>query len=758
MEKKEAKGISIANEGGTNVLYFNLAEGGYVPSLETSGSTMGGVIDVLLENPGVGRIVFMHRRNYIYNEEQTEILQEIAKLYGYLVNQKKILGLEMIEFPGAYQELCGLWKIKLQSLVFNGLKSDPIGMYVELHREIRKEKIKIKSSGDFQEVNIRTKYLEILQYVFNMLESTALIQRVKEHTSGYSVGSRELYSRVFRPVITPDFMFTRLMAQMPLDGEIVDSYTLGEEGEVNIFKLKGEVKMLYHLTPMEFTLPEEKYEILDMARETLAKHRPSKEEFLEPDRIRKTFFNIGKGLINELAEHRGVKLSYTELEGLAKILVRYTIGFGLIEVLLKDKKIQDINVNGPIGESCLFIVHQEHDECSTNIVPNQEEGEGWATKFRILSGRPLDEANPVLDTELLLGYARARVSIMNKPLNPSGLAFAFRRHRDNPWTYPLFIKNKMINPLAAGLLSFMVDGNRSLLFAGTRGSGKTSLLGSTMVEVMKKYRQLIIEDTQELPIEALRKIGYNIQGMKVRGALMHASNEMSADEGIRTSLRFGDSCLIIGEIRSLEARALFEAMRVGSMANVVAGTIHGADPYSVFDRVVNDLNVPRTSFKAADVIIVANPVKSADGLTRVRRVLRITEVRKHWENDPLNEKGFMDLMVYDAKTDELKPTEELLNGESEVLKAIAGEVKDYVGNWEGVWGNILLRGRIKSMLIEYADRHNLPELLEAGFVVASNDSFHEICNKVRERSGFVDSRKVIFEWEDWLKRYIKRKM
>ena len=69
MEKKEAKGISIANEGGTNVLYFNLAEGGYVPSLETSGSTMGGVIDVLLENPGVGRIVFMHRRNYIYNEE-----------------------------------------------------------------------------------------------------------------------------------------------------------------------------------------------------------------------------------------------------------------------------------------------------------------------------------------------------------------------------------------------------------------------------------------------------------------------------------------------------------------------------------------------------------------------------------------------------------------------------------------------------------------------------------------------------------------
>ena len=64
-----------------------------------------------------------------------------------------------------------------------------------------------------------------------------------------------------------------------------------------------------------------------------------------------------------------------------------------------------------------------------------------------------------------------------------------------------------------------------------------------------------------------------------------------AGGGEKASLRLGDSCLIVGEVRSVEAKALYEAMRVGALANVVAGTIHGASPYGVFDRVVNDLNV-----------------------------------------------------------------------------------------------------------------------------------------------------------------------
>src|SRR3989339_1451694 len=146
----------------------------------------------------------------------------------------------------------------------------------------------------------------------------------------------------------------------------------------------------------------------------------------------------------------------------------------------------------------------------------------------------------------------------------------------------------MLNPLAAGILSFLIDGSRTLLVAGTRSAGKTSLLGAVLVELMRKYRIITIEDTLELPTDALRKLGYNIQSLKVAAALSKGTSEVPADEGIRTTLRMGDSALIIGEIRSKEALALYEAMRIGALANRGAGTIHGDSPYGVFDRVVND--------------------------------------------------------------------------------------------------------------------------------------------------------------------------
>ena len=259
-----------------------------------------------------------------------------------------------------------------------------------------------------------------------------------------------------------------------------------------------------------------------------------------------------------------------------------------------------------------------------------------------------------------------------------------------------------------------------------------------------------------MPVKALKDFGYNIQSMKVQAALNRGSSEVSADEGIRTTLRMGDSALIVGEIRSKEALALYEAMRIGALANIVAGTIHGDSPYGVYDRVVNDLGVPRTSFKATDIIIVANPIRSPDGLHRSRRITQITEVRKQWTNDPLEEGGFVDLMKYDSKTDQLVPTDELIHGDSEILKGIASNVKEWAGNWDAVWDNITLRAKIKQTLVDVALKTNNPDLLEAEFVIQSNDQFHKISDSVKEDIGSLDSEKIYFEWNEWFKRHVKK--
>lgn len=755
--EKAPGSYEVIREGEETILVIDYEEVSIPPSIEDSPVCMSTTIDKLAEVGPVTKIVFHQRRGYEYDYAQAQMLLEIARMYNRLIKQKNLFSYTALGYDPSHPSETDRRYTEIQLVVLQLLKQDPIGAYVELKRILRREKINLEKSEDERAFASQEKYTSLLGYLLGLLDKTRLIAVAKPFLAGYRLGDREIYRKIFSPVIKPDFMFTKLMAAFPPDGTELASYTVGGNIDVTIFEIPGTIQYLYHIVPPEFKLSEEKYDILDLARKIMAEHKPTKAEFVDPERMRTVFYNVGADLIEELADYKGVKLKEKDVEELTKILIRYTVGFGLIEVLLEDEKIQDVTINSPMGRIPMFIVHADFGDCKTNIVPTTTEAESWASKLRMISGRPLDEANPILDTELVLPNARSRVAVISPPLNPHELAYAFRRHRARPWTLPLFVQNRFINPLAAGMLSFLIDGSRTMLVAGTRSAGKTSLLGSLLVEIMRRYRIISIEDTLELPTDALRNLGYNIQPMKVASALTRGTTEVPADEGIRTTLRMGDSCLIVGEVRSTEAAALYEAMRVGALANVVAGTIHGDSPYGVFDRVVNDLKVPRTSFKATDVIVVANPIRSADGMHRWRRVTQITEVRKLWEDDPLKEGGFVDLMRYDSRTDQLEPSDDLINGDSDVLKSIAGNVKEWAGDWDAVWDNIMLRAKMKERLVKFSEKMKDPELLEAQFVVLANDEFHRVSDKIKEEAGSLDSKKIYFEWNEWLKTSIKRK-
>ena len=747
----------VRREGGEDVIYINYLTAGYVPNIADSPEVMERTIDSLIENPNVSRIVFVQQKNYNYDFKETSMLLEIAQLYVYLIRQEKILSQTKLVtnctqfFPKRYNDLF--------SFLFL-LKKDPIAAYAELKRILVEANIFLEKVDNACRMD-QENYINFVEKIFKMVEKTKLIREVLPYLKNYHRGDRGIYRKIFNPDVIPNFTFTRLVLDLPEDAEIVDQYKISnqeyDESIVTILRMKDEAKLMYHLNPPENSLSEEYNMLLNLARGVLIEHQPKAEEFTDPERTRHVFFNISKDLLQDLAQSKGVKISYSDLNKMATILVRHTIGFGLLEVLLQDKKIQDIVLNAPIPLTNIFLKHQDYEECVVNILPSQEDIDSWAAKFRMISGRPLDEANPILDTQLGIGDIRARIAIIQKPLSPDGIAYAIRRHREQPWTLPLFIRNKMINPFAAGLLSFLIDGSRTILMAGTRSSGKTSLLGALMLEIIPKYRIIVIEDSLELPVESLRRLNYDILRMKVRSALIKTTTEVSADDGIRTSLRLGDSSLIVGEVRSVEAQALYEAMRVGALANVVAGTIHGASPYAVFDRVVNDLKVPATSFKATDIIVVANPIKSPDGLHSWKRVLQLSEVRKHWQKDPLDEKGFVDLMRYNVEKDELEPSDDLINGDSEVIKEIAAGVKGWAGNWDAVYDNILLRSKIKKEIVDVAEKTGKENILEARFNVLANNAFHRISDRVREEIGLPLSERVFPEWQKWLNKQIKER-
>ena len=307
----------------------------------------------------------------------------------------------------------------------------------------------------------------------------------------------------------------------------------------------------------------------------------------------------------------------------------------------------------------------------------------------------------------------------------------------------------MLTPEVAGLLSFLIDSQASTLVVGSRGAGKTSMLMALMLEILRSQRIITIEDTLELPVDHMRSIGFKVCRLKTRSAISvgQVTAEVSPEDALRTALRLGESVLIVGEVRSKEALVLYEAMRVGAIGNVVMGTIHGENAYSVWDRVVNDLGVPNTSFKATDMCVTCAPIRFKGSLKRDRRLIEVTEIGKDWYEDPKKEGGLIDLVTYDAGTDTHKIHKDNILNNSHFFKRT---VKLRGLDMEEIWNDIVYRGKVKATLVDFKNKYNLPELLESENTVEANDMYLLMQERSRQEVGAVEYAKVFDKWKKWV--------
>ena len=99
----------------------------------------------------------------------------------------------------------------------------------------------------------------------------------------------------------------------------------------------------------------------------------------------------------------------------------------------------------------------------------------------------------------------------------------------------------------------------------------------------------------------------------------------------------------------------------------------------------------------------------------------------------------------------------LINGDSEIIKAVAGGVKGWAGNWDAVYDNILLRGKIKQEIVDTSIKLDKPEILEAKFNSLSNNMFHEFSKEIQEEVGLPVSERVFPLWQEGLKEEIRGK-
>lgn len=732
----------VKQEGEKRRLIINFKGMPFPPDVAQYAEAMRFAVDTL-QQVEADELVLSEYYERIYSEDQTRMLRSVADL----VNKFETEAVWSPSHLGTLREDAKLLQARHAKVldIVNTTHGDPFKAYLDLLSTIKAEGGREGALIGEAQDSIRT-YLKTLAFIKAAFEDSYIIQRLRKHIAqvGAIPAARSVYVPLFEVAIKPAFIGSRIFFGGTESLVLVDQYeVLGSR--IQIFKHPEKVEFLYFVNPPEYTLPPEKYFLLERTKEVVAGQRPPEVGFMDMAQARRYFHKIYISTISDLANKSGIELSVEEKSNLATIVSRYTIGYGILEILLNDRQLTDVYIDSPLGNRPIYMVHSKYGQCVSNIIYSDEEARSMVSRMRALSGRPFDEAHPVLDYDLV--DLQTRVAVIGKPMALDGIAFAFRLHKDTPWTLPQFLDNKMFTPIASGLFSYLVDAQASQLIVGSRGAGKTSFLQALMLEIPQNLRIIVQEDTQELPVPYMKRLGFNIQRLKTRPPLGGITEgEVAAEDALRTALRLGDSVLIVGEVRSGEARALYEAMRVGAVGNVVMGSIHGENAYSIWDRVVNDLGVPTTSFKATDFCLVAAPIRFKGSLKRQRRVIEVTEVKKHWTKDPGEEAGFLDWMKFDAGKDTLDLFEDSLKG-SEWLQ----KVQRMRGlTFDELWKEVTTRGASKQYLVDLKRKHAIPKLLEAENSVRAHSKLMLLAEKQREEFGAVEHDSLLQEWKKWV--------
>ncbi|MFQ6060245.1 MAG: ATPase, T2SS/T4P/T4SS family [Thermoplasmata archaeon] len=537
------------------------------------------------------------------------------------------------------------------------------------------------------------------------------------------------------------------VASLGLDvSNLIAEYGVGEERSA-IYYLPERAESLYYIMPVEYELPINHLKLIDSVLSELMEHYPKNVSLETMEQTRSYIKREAERLIPKFSSRLGIALGsdrkeeLENVEKLSEIIAKYTSGLGVIEVLLKDDHIQDVYIDAPASSSFVHVTlsgiadPRIGNKLRTNIRLGEETAESLLSKFCLESGRPFSESNPVLEHNL--SSFGARVTAVREPLSPKGVAIALRRHSTRPWTLLKFIANRTLTAEAAGLISFLIDGRSTILVAGSRGAGKSSFLGAMMLEFPQSQRIITIEDTLELPISAMQQLGYKVQSLYVQSCL-GGKGEMTVDEALKVSLRLGESALILGEVRGQEARTLYEAMRAGTAGSSVMGTFHADSARAVFERVVHDMGINARSFSATDVVIVCGLTRPGGRQKEIRRVIQIAEVIKEGEG------LFRELMTFDELEDRLVVGENACGSSGRISK-----IAKYWGmSLQDAAENIAVRSEIRQTIVDTALDKDKPNLLEAPWVIRSNNFFWQLMDS-RRIGTRIDHERILKDWKRW---------
>ena len=389
--------------------------------------------------------------------------------------------------------------------------------------------------------------------------------------------------------------------------DIVERYWLAPPfSYANIFR-KDAITLGYEIvepkvTEKELVVLEETFEQL---RATLIYDTARKRgEFgLDPDLIRRVI----RSFYPEIADDR--------LEVLVYYLQRNFLGYGKLDPLMNDDRIEDITCNGP--EIPIFLYHRRYASIQTNCVFDGEDLNKFVLKLAQKADKQLSLSTPLIDAALPEG-SRAQITYSDI-VSSRGSSFTVRKFRAEPMTPISLIENNTYDADLMAHIWLAVESRKSMIISGGTASGKTSTMNAVSFFIPPVAKIVSIEDTREIQLPHINWLPLRTR----ESANVSGTGNVGMFHLLKAALRQRPEYIIVGEVRGEEAQTLFQAMNTG---HTTYSTVHAGNVRETVNRLTHEpINVPVAMFNALDLILVQSLLY--DGGRGFRRCLSLNEIQ-----------------------------------------------------------------------------------------------------------------------------------
>ncbi len=315
-----------------------------------------------------------------------------------------------------------------------------------------------------------------------------------------------------------------------------------------------------------------------------------------------------------------ILIDHISTERILYYLIRDFLGFGPIDVLMRDEQLEDISCDGP--QIPIYIFHRQHESIRSTIMFNDDlDIDSFVIRLAQRSGKHISVADPLLDATLPDG-SRLQATL-SREVTSRGSSFTIRKFREEPFTPPDLINYGTVTTPMCAYFWFVMEEGRSLIYAGGTASGKTTSLNAWCQFIPPEKKIVSIEDTREINllhenwIAGVTRSGFG--GETVSGK---RAGSIDMYRLLEAALRQRPEYLLVGEVRGAEALTLFQAMATG---HAVYSTMHADSAKSAVYRLENPpINVPRMMLQTLDTIVIQGQVKVGSKLSR--RVKEVVEI------------------------------------------------------------------------------------------------------------------------------------